>query len=414
MSNQLHYIVFMLLVSFPATAQRLFVDYPGCAGKAYTLYLKQGSAQDSVAGGWLDETGKAVIVLPAKAAGFRGVANLSVKNCRNTTQLILNGEDRIEVLFPEGSDEVGFPGSEENTRINNLMARQKELLEKYAYLRAGSELFRPGESAYFALLSEQAEMKTAYGTFWQEVKADTRYAARMMELLSCLTGTGFSLEATPETLAAEQKDYLLHRLDLTDLYTSGFWDLAMNLWYELHAGSDSLLLETGKVLIDRSSDTTVRREVIQTIIRQFSRYGKDHLLAELGADYLSIPLIGQQAPDLVDGDRRFLPRRSLIFFYDYDCGSCHRELQDLLGQYALLSNAHNAIRVISVAADTDRELFEEHSKSFPWADKLCDFEGLSGENFHNYGVVGTPTFVLTDEEGIVRGRYAQLKEFLKE
>ncbi|MCL2652055.1 MAG: thioredoxin family protein, partial [Candidatus Azobacteroides sp.] len=68
------------------------------------------------------------------------------------------------------------------------------------------------------------------------------------------------------------------------------------------------------------------------------------------------------------------------------------------------------IRVISIAADHDENVFEYHAKDFPWTDKLCDYQGFEGNNFKNYGVVATPTIYLIDENGNIQGKFATLQE----
>ncbi|MDR1764384.1 MAG: hypothetical protein LBR64_10635, partial [Dysgonamonadaceae bacterium] len=83
----------------------------------------------------------------------------------------------------------------------------------------------------------------------------------------------------------------------------------------------------------------------------------------------------------------------------------------IIGRYNLLKD--NRIRVISIAADVNRGLFEETAQKLVWQDNLCDFRGFDGENFVNYGVVGAPTLVLIDKDGIVRGRYARIEELLR-
>ncbi|GAB6009631.1 TlpA family protein disulfide reductase, partial [Dysgonomonas reticulitermitis] len=177
--------------------------------------------------------------------------------------------------------------------------------------------------------------------------------------------------------------------------------------------NDSLLLSDTRHMIDRcGNDIHIRREVTQAIIRLFIKFAKDSLLAELGTEYLTMPLNGQPAPEIVACDSSIVPKLSLIVFYETGCGNCHYELEELKSKYKLLTD--NNIRVISIAADADRAVFEETATGLPWADKLCDFKGFDGANFRNYGIVGTPTFILTDGDGIVRGRYAQLKELLKE
>ncbi|MDR1937632.1 MAG: thioredoxin family protein, partial [Tannerellaceae bacterium] len=93
-------------------------------------------------------------------------------------------------------------------------------------------------------------------------------------------------------------------------------------------------------------------------------------------------------------------------------GTCRYELEALKQKYPLLTDNH--IRVVSISADADRDVYESASAGFPWPDRLWDGKGFDGENFLNYGIVGTPTFILVDREGLVRGRYARLSELLKD
>jgi hypothetical protein len=43
----------------------------------------------------------------------------------------------------------------------------------------------------------------------------------------------------------------------------------------------------------------------------------------------------------------------------------------------------------------------------------CDFTGMSGENFTNYGVLGVPTLFLLDQEGVVLKKTAMVDEVIK-
>jgi hypothetical protein len=80
-------------------------------------------------------------------------------------------------------------------------------------------------------------------------------------------------------------------------------------------------------------------------------------------------------------------------------------------QYAFLQQ--KGIRVITLSADESEEVFEYHSKNFPWKDKLCDYKGFGGENFLKYGIVGTPTFYFIAKDGTILGRYAILTEIIE-
>ena len=70
------------------------------------------------------------------------------------------------------------------------------------------------------------------------------------------------------------------------------------------------------------------------------------------------------------------------------------------------------IEVISIAADHDKTIYENTASRFPWKNKLCNFKGFEGENFKNYGIIGTPTFYLIDNKGIIQGKYATLADGL--
>jgi hypothetical protein len=104
-------------------------------------------------------------------------------------------------------------------------------------------------------------------------------------------------------------------------------------------------------------------------------------------------------------------RNSLLVFYDSGCDHCQAEIEALKQHYATLQA--QGIRVISIAADLDVVGFTNYATTFPWTDRLCDFEGLEGENFVKYGINGTPTLYRIDAEGKIVGRYALLKEIIK-
>lgn len=66
------------------------------------------------------------------------------------------------------------------------------------------------------------------------------------------------------------------------------------------------------------------------------------------------------------------------------------------------------IQLIFVLADTDKAIFETKINSFPWTNKLCDLKGFQGQNFINYGIMGTPTIIDIDKNRIISGRCARL------
>jgi AhpC/TSA family. len=114
---------------------------------------------------------------------------------------------------------------------------------------------------------------------------------------------------------------------------------------------------------------------------------------------------GQPAP-LIPGVSNL--SNSFIVFYESGCGNCEKELDKLKQLYPRLQES--GWTVISVSADTDKEVYNRHSRSFPWENKLCDYKGFEGEIFSTYGITATPTIFLVGKERKVTGRYANLEE----
>jgi thioredoxin-related protein len=85
-------------------------------------------------------------------------------------------------------------------------------------------------------------------------------------------------------------------------------------------------------------------------------------------------------------------------------------MPQLVGSYPILED--KGVRLISISADTDYQVFENTALGHPWADKYCDERGMSGPNFKRYGVVGTPTMFLLDKQGQILLRTADLTEVL--
>lgn len=140
--------------------------------------------------------------------------------------------------------------------------------------------------------------------------------------------------------------------------------------------------------------------------------------------------IGKQAPDLVivksmgtteSQNQKSLTlkskyfsitgyKKTLLIFYKSGCGPCEHLMQQLPQNYEMLTN--KGIRVISIAADENAEVYNISSNKYPWTDKYCDYEGINGINFKNYAVTGTPTIFLIDELGKIESKLASMDEIL--
>jgi peroxiredoxin len=102
---------------------------------------------------------------------------------------------------------------------------------------------------------------------------------------------------------------------------------------------------------------------------------------------------------------------SLLIFYDSGCDHCQNEIAAIKKHYSEFQS--QGIRIISIAADKDSAEFTNYANTFPWKDKLCDYQGFNGKNFVKYSVLGTPTLFLIDKKRKIVGRYAQLEDVIK-
>lgn len=65
---------------------------------------------------------------------------------------------------------------------------------------------------------------------------------------------------------------------------------------------------------------------------------------------------------------------------------------------------------MTAASDVDPAEYQKNADRFPWKKKFSDFRGQTGYNFISFGVIGTPTIFVIDENGIITGRYARLAD----
>lgn len=114
----------------------------------------------------------------------------------------------------------------------------------------------------------------------------------------------------------------------------------------------------------------------------------------------------QKITDWINGRNH----RLLLIFYESGCGACESLLKELPEMYKKI--AAKSVRVISIASDTDKDLFSSKVQSFPWKDKFQEESGVNGIKFRNFGVVGTPTMILIDDSGKIIMKSASLKEIL--
>lgn len=170
---------------------------------------------------------------------------------------------------------------------------------------------------------------------------------------------------------------------------------------------------------------------------QLARAGKDNIITALASEikasnkllnYDGVLSVYQKelkgkAPDLQIGSNNGQEYRlktidlskqkskyTLLVYYQSGCGPCQEMMQGLQGNYKNL--LAQDIKVITIAADTDEQIFKSSASQYPWPDKYWDEEGFKGINFKNYAVIGTPTMYIIDSKGIIVQKMSGIPELL--
>ena len=158
--KRLPIIICQLLITTILSAQTIEVNLPSCLGQSYVFCLAQGAKQDTILTGKMEEQGKTVIVLPAEYASYKGVGSLSIHNCKSLN-MVLNGESKIVINEKRGLDdfEVTFAQSKENGFMDEMIARQQQLIEKYRLVETGLSLWQMKDLFYVSLNQEKKDLE---------------------------------------------------------------------------------------------------------------------------------------------------------------------------------------------------------------------------------------------------------------
>jgi hypothetical protein len=226
------------------------------------------------------------------------------------------------------------------------------------------------------------------------------------------------------------RTYVRDSLDINGLFTSGLWFGTLNSLLALYDNGTPYhgdFINDMSLLLKRASTSRVYTTLSENLFAICESTGWNDLEEQLAYFLINDGRIGEptgrlkmlmtlfklgkgsKVPELNLGA---LPQgKVLLVFYESGCNACENEMQQLKGNYPFLKE--KGYEVVSVAADRDEQIFRNTSESFPWEAKYCDFQGFQGEDFTNYGVIGTPTFYVINEEGILQSRYARMANVME-
>lgn len=443
-------LALFLLTAATLHAREIHLHFPHFSGQAYDWQIFQGEKALTVRTGEISPDGRVTLVMPDVFQDYCGMTRWLLKNGGGLDMIYTGKGFSVECLSAQpGPDNIKYKGNPENDYLKSQHERQQIILDKLGALDHLLQVYAPDEALHKTALDEQALLRRAFEQTQAARAKSPLYAARFAEIVDFTRGIADRIYDDPEDHTVYFNDFVTNTLDFKDLYTSGHWDQVLYHWLMMNIRSTQ-----GDPEIEHRLETALGRMEKVEILSAFAekavpllvQQGKDDFLPILQTFLNSRPgalaalsshvkllmasvkiLTGKKAPDLVfHAPVRTWQGKSeqdivletgnleadhtIFLFYQGECPLCEDVLTGLANKYVWLAE-HN-VRVIAVSGDKTELGFEKTLAYHQWTDNYCDFTGMNGKNFLNYGVQGVPTLFLVDRKGIVQKKTAMVEELI--
>jgi len=399
-------------------AQTIEFNLPELAGRDYTANIFQGMTSDTIQRGVFDANGKLRFTMPEKHKNYAGILRFSFG--QGSQNFVMNGESFSVSLNPM-FDDVLYTGSTENEYLKKQFQYLQALFGKMDIVFRGTMIYADDPNMSKTFQQEAGRLNEIYVERQTAGKSSKLYSEKYIRFIEFMNGYGsryFSPDKEAEKMA-DLDSIFRTELDMDALYTSGLWNHVISATFNLYPPKQFGEVMLAKFKQIRSQEVfNVLTNDIVTICEQFGWNEAENVLFPYlvesgriedphGRLYILYALSKIKPDDKAPAlSKQKDLANSLLIFYESGCSNCHQQLDELMSNYETIKK--KGIRVISISADTSAEVYEHHSKPFPWNDKLCDFQGFEGENFKAYGVVATPTIYVIDKKGKIINRYATI------
>jgi thiol-disulfide isomerase/thioredoxin len=440
--------ILLLIISNSTNAQTINLEFPFFEGKTYEFKIFQGDKMITLKTDTIHKGGKVQLFIPKEYAGYKGIAQWYLTN--STTggglDLIINNHDfSVSCLDSIPSNEnIKYTGSNENVFSKTNYTEQQQLFEKHDAMLAAVRAYPKNSKLYKICNTEYQSILKQYNTYSKNLAESPLYAATFRQIVNLTMGIGTIITNDQNAKANNINDFIVNDLDFAALYTSNHWGGIINNWVELQKmviKEDSKLLENTKKILKRLPSNKIYTDFVINLTKELTKAGKDNIIALLTPEiknanrllnYEDILTIYQKdisgkAPNLIivehlgnQSDHKHIDTQletdklnskyTLLVFYKSGCGPCEETIVGLKVNYSDLTK--KGVKIISISADSDEQIFKNTSFSLPWSDKFCNLDGMNGVNFKNYAVIGTPTMYVLDNLGIIQTKIATITELL--
>jgi len=443
-------IIFLLSCSW-VQAQEIKLHFPRFAGHHYDWKIFQAEKEVAVISGEIPKDGRVTLAMPDTYKNYRGMTRWLLKSGGGLDIIYVGNGFSVECLSEQpGPDNIIYAGNPENDYLVTQHQRQQTILDRLGAVKHLMQVYPPDEDLPKMVFKEQESLRRQFEEIQAERSKSPMYAARFGEIVDFTRGVADKVYENQEDHIRYFNEFVTHSLNFEDLYTSGHWDQVLYHWLMMNIrsqDSDQGIKNRLNTALGRMNRDDILSAFTQKAVPLLVKEGKDDLLplitasldkhpdarAELPDNVKNIMasikiLIGKKAPDLIlkapvrtQTDRsaqditletcKLNADYTILLFYQGVCPLCEDALIDLANQYKRLSE--KKVRVIAVSGDTTQQGFEKKLNYHQWPDNYCDFTGMNGVNFKNYGVLGIPTLFLLDKEGIVLEKTATVDDVIK-
>ena len=441
-------MAFFLLYSPCLRAREILLHFPHFTGHAYDWKIFQGKKELTVQSGVIPPYGRVTLVMPEAYQDFRGMTRWLLKKGGGLDMIYTGKGFSVECLAEKPNpDNIIYTGNPENDFLNSQNLRQQSILDKLGALNHLLQVYSPDEDLYISAQDEQKRLRQTFEQIQLDRTASSLYAARFGEIVDFTRGIADKIYDNHGDYTTYFNKFVTYTLDFNDLYTSGHWDQVLHHWLMMNIQleqRDEAFIERLEMVLKRIDRDDIMAGFVEKAMPLLVEKGKDDLLAPIskhmenrsGALADSVKnlmtsvkiLTGRKAPDLMfHGPVRTQTGSisqdliiktanldaayTILLFYQGACPLCEDALIDLANKYRWLTE--QKVRVIAISGDKTEQEFKKKLAYHLWPDNFCDFTGMAGDNFDNYGVLGVPTLFLLDQRGVVVKKTAMIDELIK-
>jgi thiol-disulfide isomerase/thioredoxin len=450
MKNKILAVALLMLSTIALQAQTITLEFPYFAGYTYDFKIFQGDKLITLKKDTIPNGGKVQLTIPKEYADYKGMGQWYLTNSETGggLDLIINNEDFSVSCFDSipTSESIVYKNTKENLFDKANYQKQQKLFEKHDAMLATTKAYKHDTKIYKRALKEYESLKKEYVVYTKGLSNSPLYAAKFRQIVNVTMGIGTLITQDEIEKANNINTFLVEELDYNVLYTSNHWYGVINNWVQLQTmvfKDDAKMIADAKTILSRIKEDKVYTDFVISLTKELTKAGKDTIIEALTPviknsqklerfdGFLSVYQLdlSGKAPDLIISNSlvkteennqgstvlktdALQSKYSLLVFYKSGCGPCEITIAGLIENYQKIK-AKN-IRIITLSADVDEEVYTTTAAQFPWKDSYCNFKGTEGVNFKNYAVMGTPTMYLLDSKGIIIKKIATYEQVLVE